>query len=194
MFIAKHCYIYRLKARSGPAAMVPAARQCEAATQRRWCHHRHSSSSHACYQHTSISLGPAAVPLGTMPPLAALAGLAVFSPTTPATMSSASTAAALSSSLTSSASPAPPAGPSRQWRVPSSCHLLFPRLGQNWITTQQFVAVKELLADNMALHGKLEDLPAQTSAAARTHRLREIDLGLLLSRLCCFPDQGRGDS
>ena len=40
------------------------------------------------------------------------------------------------------------------------------------IRTQQFVAMKELPADNMALHGQLEDLPAETSAAARPHRLR----------------------
>ena len=43
------------------------------------------------------------------------------------------------------------------------------------IKTQQFVAMKELLADNMALHGQLEELPSQAALASRPHRLREID-------------------
>ena len=43
------------------------------------------------------------------------------------------------------------------------------------IRSKQFVAMKELLADNMALHGQLEDLPSQAGSASRPHRLREID-------------------
>jgi hypothetical protein len=39
--------------------------------------------------------------------------------------------------------------------------------------------MKELLADNMALHSQLEELPAQTALAARPHRLREIESPLL---------------
>ena len=44
--------------------------------------------------------------------------------------------------------------------------------------------MKELLADNMALHSQLEDLPAQAAVGARPHRLREIDSPL--SWVFCF--------
>ena len=43
------------------------------------------------------------------------------------------------------------------------------------IRSQQYVAMKELLSDNMALHSQLEDLPSQAAVASRPHRLREID-------------------
>ena len=49
------------------------------------------------------------------------------------------------------------------------------------IRSQQYVAMKELLSDNMALHSQLEDFPAQTALAACPHRLREIE-----SPLSCF--------
>ena len=52
------------------------------------------------------------------------------------------------------------------------------------IKSQQYVAMKELLADNMALHSQLEDLPAQAAVGARPHRLREIDSPL--SWVFCF--------
>ena len=43
------------------------------------------------------------------------------------------------------------------------------------IRSQQYVAMKELLSDNMALHSQLEDLPSQTALTARPHRLQEIE-------------------
>ena len=52
------------------------------------------------------------------------------------------------------------------------------------IKSQQYVAMKELLPDNMAPHGQLEDLPAQAAVATRPHRLREIDS--LLTGVFCF--------
>ena len=52
------------------------------------------------------------------------------------------------------------------------------------IKSQQYVAMKELMADNMALHSQLEDLPAQAAVGACLHRLREIDSPL--SWVFCF--------
>ena len=52
------------------------------------------------------------------------------------------------------------------------------------IRSQQYVAMQQLLSDNMALHSQLEELPAQTALAARPHRLREIELPL--SWAFCF--------
>ena len=71
--------------------------------------------------------------------------------------------------------------------MPSSCRLHSPPIGAKLaskIRTQQFVAMKELLADNMALHGQLDDLPSQTAATSRPHHLREIDSPL--SWVFCF--------
>ena len=52
------------------------------------------------------------------------------------------------------------------------------------IISQQYVAMKELLSDNIALHSQLDDLPAQTALAAHPHRLREIESPL--SWVFCF--------
>ena len=52
------------------------------------------------------------------------------------------------------------------------------------IKSQQFVAMKELLTDNMALYSQLEDLPTQATLTARPHRLREIESPL--SWVFCF--------
>ena len=43
------------------------------------------------------------------------------------------------------------------------------------IRSQQYVAMQQLLSDNMALHSQLEELPAQTALAARPHLLQEIE-------------------
>ena len=43
------------------------------------------------------------------------------------------------------------------------------------IKTQQFVAMKELQADTMALHGQLEELSLQVAIASCPHNLQEID-------------------
>ena len=66
-------------------------------------------------------------------------------------------------------------------------HPTFCQSVQSWrkkIRSQQYVAMKELLSDNMALHSQLDDLPAQTALAARPHRLREIESPL--SWVFCF--------
>ena len=47
------------------------------------------------------------------------------------------------------------------------------------IKSQQYVAMKELLSDNMALHSQLEDLPGQAAITARPHRWRDIDSPLM---------------
>ena len=52
------------------------------------------------------------------------------------------------------------------------------------IKTQQFVAMKELQADNMALHGQLEELLSQAAVASHPHHLREIDSPL--TWIFCF--------
>ena len=117
-------------------------------------------------------VGPSAgSPLGAMPLPAALAGLS--------TSLAASTAAPTLASLLPC--PKPPA----EGAVVLSSAL--PPLELNWpkkIKSQQYVAMKELMADNMALHSQLEDLPAQAAVGACLHRLREIDSPL--SWVFCF--------
>lgn len=52
------------------------------------------------------------------------------------------------------------------------------------IKSKQYVAMKELLADNMALLSQLEEFPPQSALVARPHRLRDIDSPL--SWVFCF--------
>lgn len=113
-----------------------------------------------------------------MPPPSALAGLTTFPPGgTPA----ASSAAAAATRMSSVGNPLPPAflpnpiSPQQGAIILSSA---LPPIGAKLVSkirSKQFVAMKELLSDNMALQGQLDDLPAQAAPAARPHRLREID-------------------
>ena len=102
-------------------------------------------------------------------------------------MTSTTAASALISSSASAASLTLPPGPKPPVEGAVILSSALPPIGAKLaskIRTQQFVAMKELLADNMALHGQLDDLPSQTAVTSRPHRLREIDSPL--SWVFCF--------
>lgn len=131
-------------------------------------------------------VGPSAgSPLGAMPLPAALAGLPLFSVASSNTAASvtASTSLAAAPTLASPLLPCPKPPAERAVVLSSALPPIGAKLAQK-IKSQQYVAMKELLADNMALHSQLEDLPAQAAVGARPHRLREIDSPL--SWVFCF--------
>ena len=116
--------------------------------------------------------------MGTLPAPSALAGLATFTPGPLATSASAAAASALGSAHPSESSPLPHLTPKDSASGAVILSSALPPIGARLagkIRSRQFVAMKELLADNMALHGQLEDLPSQAGSASRPHRFREID-------------------
>ena len=132
-----------------------------------------------------FSTGPTSTPLGVLPPAASLAGLPVFAPSITAISTSATTVTSASLASPAIAALLPPPKPPGEGAVVLSSALppISTKLAQK-IKSQQYVAMKELLSDNMSLHSQLEDLPAQTALAARPHRLREIESPL--SWVFCF--------
>ena len=104
-------------------------------------------------------------PLGSMPPSSALAGLTVFPPGITAT---ATTAAAASARITSWINPPLPAllpnpkPPRRGRRYPLITH--WGEAGKQ----EQIQAVRcELLSENMALQGQLDDFPTKVALVTR---------------------------
>ena len=112
------------------------------------------------------------------PSSAATAGLPVFAPFSAATVDTAGLAATATTFHYSgpSSSIMPPA--TEGAAILSSA---LPPIGAKLavkIRSGQFVGMKELLPDNMALHSQLDSLPGQVAVTARPHCLREIDYPL----------------
>ena len=128
-----------------------------------------------------------------LPTPASLAGLPFFSVGQSALSKAAAAAASTANATTTNASLTsllrtvlhPAMKPPGQGAVVLSSAL--PPIGAKLakkIKSQEYVAMKELLTNNMALHSQLEDLPAQASAITRPHQLWEIDSPL--SWVFCF--------
>lgn len=129
--------------------------------------------------HPLGGLTSAGTPLDRMPLPSALAGLPLFSVanSNASTASSSSSATTALSSAIASVVPAPPT-PKQLGAGAVVLSSALPPIGAKLvqkIRSDQYVAMKELMADNMALHSQLEDLPVQATGSSRLHRLREVD-------------------
>lgn len=140
------------------------------------------------FLYSLLHIGSTLTPLGILPPASALSRLTVFPAGTASTATLATAASTMLSSWTgtplASLQPNPQPAPAEGTVILSSA---LPPIGAklaNKIRSHQFVAMKELLSDNMALHGQLDDLPAQATITSRPHRLREIDSPL--TWVSCF--------
>ena len=137
--------------------------------------------------HKQVSLSPAAVPLGTLPPASAIASIATISQIgrQPASMvqSFATLPALVTATSTAGTSGTVSATQPGVAMVLSSA---LPAKLVAKITSGQFVAMKELLADNMSLCHQLESFPTHQHlfTGVTKPRLREIDSPL--TWVSCF--------
>ena len=127
-----------------------------------------------------------------MPLPASLSALPLFSMGQSATSTAAAAAASGTTLASSTVTPAltallPSLKPPAEGAVILSSALppIGAKLAQK-IKSQQYVAMKELLSDNMALHSQLEDLPSQAPVVSCPHRLWETDSPL--TWVFCFLD------
>ena len=116
--------------------------------------------------------------LGAMPLPASLPALPLFSIGQSATSTAAATGTTLVSNTGAPALTAlqPSLKPPAEGAVILSSTLppIAAKVAQK-IKSWQYMAMKELLSENMALHSQLKDLPLQVPVASRPHLLRGID-------------------